>query len=128
MGGGTGTRIVGVLTLPASVRILVWSHPVDMRKGFNGLTVLVLNADEDPYSGHLYVFLSRRRDQVRILTWQRGGFVLLCKRLSKGVFRLPLSENARQEIDSVTLAMLLDGIDVKRVFGPPQWAPVARIG
>ena len=114
--------------LPASVRILVWSQSVDMRKGFNGLTVLVLNAEEDPYSGHLYVFLSRRGDQVRILTWQRGGFVLLCKRLSKGVFRLPLSDGPRQVIDSVTLAMLLDGIDVKKVARPPQWAPAARVG
>ena len=115
-----------MLTLPTSVRILLWNQPIDMRKGFNGLTVLVLNANEDPYSGHLYVFLSRRRDQVRILTWQRGGFLLLCRRLSKGTFRLPVSADVRQEIDGVTLAMLLDGIDVKRVERPSPWAPRAR--
>jgi transposase len=115
-----------MLSLPSAVRILVWTQPIDMRKGFSALTTLVASVDEDPYSGHLYVFVSRRRDQLRILTWQRGGFVLLCKRLSQGVFPLPVGASARQEVDGATLAMLLEGIDVAKVKRPRHWVPASR--
>jgi len=63
-----------MLTLSAAVRILLWSEPVDMRKGIDGLSMLVRAAGEDMHSGHLFVFLGKRRHQLRVLTWQRGGF------------------------------------------------------
>jgi len=58
-----------MLNLPGSVRIFLAAGPTDMRKGFDGLSALVQQFREDVYSGHLFVFVSRRRDRVKILTW-----------------------------------------------------------
>ena len=76
---------------------------------------------KDAYSGHLFVFLSGRRDRVKILTWDKGGFVLYYKRLERGRFRLPhLDPNAMAvELDATQLSMLLDGIEYSRVRRPP---------
>jgi transposase len=117
-----------VLTLPSSVRIYLAAGPVDLRKSIDGLGAMVTERGHDVYSGHLYVFTSRRGDRIKILTWDRGGFVLYYKRLEQGRFRLPqLAEHqAEAELDATQLAMLLDGIDVKRVKPPRRWMPPSR--
>jgi len=118
-----------MLTLPSSVRILLASQPVDMRKSIDGLMALVRNEwDEDVYSGHLFVFVSRGGDKVKILTWDRGGFVLYYKRLETGRFRLPPVEEASRtvRVDATQLAMLLDGIEVAAVKRPRAWAPAGQ--
>ncbi|WP_147476439.1 MULTISPECIES: IS66 family insertion sequence element accessory protein TnpB, partial [Corallococcus] len=67
-----------VFALPASVRVVLAVEPVDMRKSIDGLMALVRGAwGEDVYSGHLFAFVSRRGDRIKVLTWSRGGFVLL---------------------------------------------------
>jgi len=76
-----------VLSLPPSVRLFVATQPVDGRKGTDSLMILVRNAlGEDPLSGHLYVFFSKRRDRVRIVYWDRSGFAMWTKRLEQGRF------------------------------------------
>lgn len=66
-----------MLTLPRSVRIYVASSPVDMRMGHNGLFALVREQwKEDPFTGHLFVFFGRAHDRVKVLFWDRGGFVV----------------------------------------------------
>lgn len=118
-----------MLTLPSSVRILLASQPVDMRKSIDGLMALVRNEwGEDVYSGHLFVFVSRGGDKVKILTWDRGGFVLYYKRLETGRFRLPPVEEAARtvRVDATQLAMLLDGIEVAAVKRPRAWAPAEQ--
>jgi transposase len=118
-----------VLSLSPAVRIHLALGATDMRKGIDGLLGLVLSgARLDPYSGHLFVFLSRRRDQARILFWDRGGFVLYCKRLERGCFRLPvLAPGATSvELEGPQLVMLLEGIDLKAVRTVPRWRPPAR--
>lgn len=114
-----------MLTLPAAVRIYFAAGPVDLRKSIDGLCGLVQTQGHDVYSGHLYVFAGRRADRVKILCWDRGGFVLYYKRLERGRFRLPrVPEGAAEaEIDGTALAMLLDGIDVRHVRRPEAWAP-----
>ena len=113
-----------MLGLPSTARIVVFSEPADMRKGFDGLTALVMGAGEAPYSGDLYVFLSRRRDRAKILTHQRGGMVLWCKRLERGTFKFQVPAGVdRLQLDSTALTMLLDGIDVARVRRPEHWKP-----
>jgi len=79
-----------VLSLPPSVRIFVHREPTDMRKSFDGLSALVEGQlHEDPYSGHLFVFINRRRDRIKLLYWDRSGFWLFYKRLERGVFWYP---------------------------------------
>src|SRR5512134_3502377 len=97
-----------------------------MRKSIDGLMAIVQGElRQDAYSGHLFVFVSRRGDRVKILTWDKGGFVLIYKRLERGQFKLlhmdPSSMSV--EIDATQLAMLLDGIDFGRVRRPDHWSP-----
>jgi transposase len=117
-----------MLTLPSSVRIYLATGPVDLRKSIDGLGGLASTRGHDVFSGHLYVFVSRRGDRVKILTWDRGGFVLYYKRLERGRFRLPeIAPGAEEvELDATALSMLLDGIDVRRVKRPSKWAPPSR--
>jgi transposase len=112
-----------MLTLPTSVEIYLAAEPADMRKGFDGLGAVVLSRGLDIYSGHLFVFLSKRRDRVKILTWDRGGFVLYYKRLERGRFKLPLLGGDTVRLDAGQLAMLLDGVDIKRVQRNCVWKP-----
>ena len=114
-----------MLRLPSSVRIFLASGPTDMRKGFDGLSALVKARGQDVYSGHLFVFVSRRGDRVKVLSWDRGGFVLWYKRLERGRFRLPAMdpETGAVELDSGQLAMLLDGVDLTRVRRQRVWEP-----
>lgn len=118
-----------MLTLPRSVRIYMATGPVDLRKSLDGLGALAQVRGHDVYSGHLYVFVSRRGDRVKILAWDHGGFVLYYKRLEKGRFRLPeiLPGAEEVEVDATQLAMLLDGIDVRRVQRPERWQPGKKV-
>ncbi len=118
-----------MLGLPASVRVHLAAEPIDLRRGHDGLVALVRNSwNLDPYEGHLFVFLGRRSDRVKVLFWDRNGFVLYYKRLSQGRFRLPkvAAGATRVEIDGTALGMLLDGIDVRFVARPEAWRPLAR--
>ena len=114
-----------MLTLPSSVRIYLAAEPVDLRKSIDGLSAMARAQGHDIYSGHLFVFGGRRRDRVKILVWDRGGFVLLYKRLEAGRFRWPEVPASAQEVevDATQLAMLLDGIDVRTVKRPKVWSP-----
>lgn len=114
-----------MIGLPSSVRIFVSLEPTDMRRGFDGLAAQVRRYGHSEYSGHLYVFLSRRKDRCKILWWERGGFVLWYRRLEKGRFTLPPagSNDAVVTVDPTQLAMLLEGIDVAKVHRPQRWEP-----
>ena len=112
-----------MIGLPRSSRILLFSEPADMRKGPNGLQGLVLAAGEDPFGGDLFLFISRRRDRAKILTYDGGGLVLWYKRLELGRFRHPKRDESNVELDATALAMLLDGIDVERVRRTAKWEP-----
>jgi transposase len=92
-------------------RIFAYTQPTDMRKSFQGLLALVQRVfvDEDPYSGSLFVFVNRRGNCVKILVWDRTGFVLYAKRLERGRFAFPGDDDA-QELSEKALRFILDGI------------------
>ena len=105
-------------------RIWLASEATDMRCGFDRLAERVRAViGEDPLSGHLFVFRSRRGDRLKILHWDRDGFVLWYKRLEEGVFKLPRADNAGRalELRASELAMILDGIDVSRLQRLPRF-------
>ncbi len=115
-----------MLLLPRAVRILLAAQPVDLRNSIDGLVALVRSGwKENVYAGHLFVFVSRRRDRVKVLTWDNGGFIVFYKRLEQGRFRLPqFHEGALgAQLDATQLTMLLDGIDLSHVRRPKKWAP-----
>ncbi len=84
-----------MLTLPPGVRVFVATSRVDGRKGIDGLAALVRSQFlEDPLSGRMYVFFSRRADRVRLLYYDRDGYVLITKRLEKSHYALPMDSRA----------------------------------
>jgi transposase len=107
-----------------SARIWLAAEATDMRCGFDRLAERVkVVIGEDPQSGHLFVFRSRRGDRLKILVWDRDGFLLWYKRLEAGVFKLPkMGEGSRSvELRASELAMILDGIDVSKLKRVPRY-------
>lgn len=114
-----------MLTLPASVRIYVAADPVDLRRGFDGLAATTRSViQEDPLGGHLFVFLNRRRNRIKLLTWDRTGFLLLFKRLERGTFQLPTQPQAGRrhiELDAGDLGLMLEGVDLRGAHRRERW-------
>lgn len=115
-----------MFSVTRATRIFLATQPVDMRKSIDGLAAIVRSEwKEDVFAGHLFAFVGRRGDRVKILTWEAGGFALYYKRLEKGRFRIPEVPKGALGVtlDATELAMLLDGIDASRVKRPAKWAP-----
>ncbi len=116
-----------MLTLSPQVRIYLAAAPVDLRKGFDGLAAATRDiVRQDPLSGHLFVFVNRRRNRLKLLVWQPSGYLLLYKRLEKGRFQLPTAPRPGEqhiEIGAVELSLLLEGIDLRGARRRPQWVP-----
>jgi len=116
-----------MLFLPRAVKVYVATAPCNLRRSFDGLSnevraVLAM----DPLSGHVFVFLNRRKTQVKLLLWTRGGFTILHKRLERGTFaflRQVTSQATHVDVDVHELAMLLEGIDVTRARTSTRWEP-----
>jgi transposase len=105
-----------MLTVPYAVRIFLHAEAVDLRKSFDGLSGLVTQAfpDENLLSGHLFLFLNKRRDRIKILHWDADGLVIWYKRLEAGNFETPPTANAAGiELRPAQLAMILSGIDLQ---------------
>ena len=102
------------------------SKPVDMRKGFPGLLSLVEETwKQDPYAGHLFVFVGKSKDRIKILFWDANGFALYYKRLEKGRFQMPDTSGRHVKLEAAELSMLLSGIDLQRAR-LPKWTPPQR--
>jgi transposase len=116
-----------VLLLPRAVRIYVGTAPVNLRQSFDGLSNAVRGVlHGDPLSGHVFLFLNRRKTMVKLLVWTRGGFTIVHKRLERGTFTFPdrvTSTATRVEIDVHELGMLLEGIDGARTRRSRRWEP-----
>ena len=103
-----------MLSLPPSVRVFLCVRPADMRRSFDSLAAMVEEiVQQDPLSGHLFVFRNKRSDCVKILYWDRDGYAIWYKRLEQGVFHFPSGEDGALEIGSTQLAVLLGGIDLQ---------------
>jgi transposase len=97
------------------VRVFVYGEPVDMRKSFTGLYALTKQAlEQDPLSGHLFVFINRRGDYLKALYWDRTGFCLWAKRLERGRFVSNWARAHTRELDWTGLKLLLEGIEPGR--------------
>jgi transposase len=98
--------------VPASAKVWLALGVTDMRKGFNGLSMLAQDAlEQDPFSGHLFVFRDRRGDFIKIIWFDGQGACLFSKRLERGRFVWPSPVKGKVAITSAQLAMLLEGID-----------------
>ena len=91
--------------------------PVDMRKAIDGLSAVVEGElDLDPFASALYVFTNRKRDKIKVLYWERSGFVVWYKRLEKARFPWPDAKDSDvMTVSGRELNWLLDGIDWFRI-------------
>lgn len=104
-----------MIVFPPSQRIYVHDDASDMRLGYDGLANLVVNAlGCDPRSGDLFVFVNRKRNRLKILAWDHGGFWLLSKRLEEGRFPRVRRDAQRPDVCRTDLMMMLDGIEILR--------------
>jgi transposase len=115
-----------MITVPAGVRVLVATKPVDFRKGGDGLVALVRETlGHDPFSGTVFVFRSKRADRVKMVAWDGSGLVLLWKRLENGAFKWPPISDGVMRLTSAQLAALVDGMDWSRLHARNIVQPTA---
>ena len=115
-----------MIAVPAGVRVLVATRPVDFRKGGDGLVALVRETlAEDPFSQTIFIFRSKRADRLKILAWDGSGLVLYWKRLEHGAFRWPPVSDGVMRLTAPQLAALIDGMDWSRLYAPDVPRPTA---
>ena len=105
-----------MISLPHTVKVFLHTPATDLRKGFDALSCLVTTAfAQDPTSGHLFLFVNRRRDRLKILYWDRDGLAIWYKRLETGSFQVPaVSHDAVSvEMSPTQLSLILSGIDIR---------------
>jgi len=106
-----------VIPVPPGVRVLIATRPVDFRKGADSLAALAKETlAQDPFSGAVLVFRSRRADRIKILVWDGSGLLLVWKRLEQGAFKW---------LSPAQLAALVEGLDWTRVHVPRIARPQA---
>ena len=116
-----------MLLLPRAVKVYVATEPVRLNGSFDGLSNVVREVmGKDPLCGHVFVFINRRRTMVKLLTWTRGGFTIVHKRLERGTFARVFGQDETRthvELDVHELSMLLEGIEVATARTSKRWEP-----
>jgi transposase len=103
-----------MLNLSAATRVFVATAPVDLRGSFNRLFALTQAVlQQDPLSGHWFVFANRQRNRVKILFWDGSGLWVCAKRLERGRFTWPDTESSSASLRSAELSALLSGLEVQ---------------
>ena len=104
-----------MLSFPAAIKVYLCTVPCDMRRSFDGLSMMAEHVIGcNPFSGHLLVFCNRRSDRLKILYWDRDGWAIWYKRLETGTFQFPFATTGRKELAAWELAVLLEGIDLSQ--------------
>lgn len=104
-----------MFALHSSLTFYFYRSPCDMRKSFNGLSGLVRNElEKEPCNGDVFVFLNKTRTHLKLLHWERGGFVLYYKRLEQGTFATPVFKEGENRISWPQLILMIEGIVVQK--------------
>ena len=108
-----------MFALTSSMEYYLFSAATDMRMGFDALCGLVqTRMNVNARSGQVFIFVNRRRDRLKLLHWEPGGFVLYCKRLEMGTFEIPpFPQQASQNcVDWPSLVMIIEGFSVQNIL------------
>lgn len=108
------------MMLPNNANIYLANFSVDMRKSINGLSLLICNSFNNPADGSIYVFINKANNKIKILYFDRNGFMLLYKRLEKGRFCFSTKEEGYCMLEEQQLRWLLDGLDYSKLSGHPK--------
>jgi len=113
-----------MLSFPPGIQVYMAVAPVDMRKSFDGLSAAVETVfDRNVLDGHLFLFLNKRRDRIKILWWDSDGLALFAKRLERGSYEVPRHdpETKQLRLDATQLALLLGGVQLDSVKRRPRY-------
>ena len=100
---------------PTGTEIWIAAVVTDLRRGFTGLSAIVQTVlEQNPFSGHVFVFRGRRGDLIKLIWWDGDGLCLFAKRLERGRFVWPQAENGTVSLTRAQLSMMLEGIDWRR--------------
>jgi transposase len=108
-----------MLHLSPSCQYYLYAQATDMRKGFDSLCGIVSSALKmDALSGSIFIFINKRRNQLKLLLWEGDGFALYYKRLEKGTFEIP--ENTQNDSSSLAVSVrqlqfILQGVSLEKV-------------
>jgi transposase len=114
-----------MIAFPSQTQIWIAAGVTDLRRGFTGLSGMVqTKLEQDPFSGHVFVFRGRRGHLIKVLWWDGDGLCLFAKRLERGRFVWPQATSGTVSLSRAQLSMLLEGIDWRRPVrtAPPQLA------
>ena len=115
-----------MIAVPAGVKVLVATKPVDFRRGADSLAAVVREQlQHDPFSGAIFIFRSKRADRLKILAWDGSGLVLFWKRLEQGGFKWPPIMDGVMQLSPAQLAALIEGLDWRRVHVREVVRPIA---
>ena len=115
-----------MIQLPTGTKIWIAAGVTDMRRGFDGLSAQVQTVlQQQPFSGHVFLFRGRRGDIVKLLWWDGDGLCLFAKRLERGRFIWPKADSGTVLLSRAQLSMLLEGIDWRRV--ERTWQPEVAV-
>ena len=98
-----------------NARVFLAREPVDMRKQFHGLIAMAEEVlKQDPLTGHLFVYINRRRDRIKVLYWEDTGYCIWYKQLQRGTYELPPvnDQSVCIELTMSQLSLILDGIEL----------------
>lgn len=103
-----------MLNCSTATRVFIAVAPVDLRASFNKLFALTQSVlEQDPLSGHWFVFTNQERNRVKVLFWDGSGLWVCAKRLEKGRFSWPRSEEASTQLRVEELLALVTGLEVR---------------
>ena len=115
-----------MLSLSPGFQVFMAIEPVDLRNGFDGLSAAVETVfDRHVLDGHLFLFLNRRRDRIKLLWWDRDGLALFYKRLERGTYEIPRHAPGQKQLrlDATQLSLLLGGIQLDSAKRRPRYTP-----
>ncbi len=118
------SSLVSRLAPLSAARIYLYSRDVDMRKGFDGLhSIIQSEFPRNALNGDFFLFLNRRRDRLKLMTWERDGWIIFYKRLESGSFERPrpATDGATVELDATDLALILAGVELKSAKRRPRY-------
>jgi len=107
-----------MFALTSSFNYYLYNGPTDMRMSFNGLSGLIQSRmSRNPLSGEVFIFINKRRDHMKLLHWEYGGFILYYKRLESGTFELPVHRSGETALPLFwpQLMMMIEGISLQHV-------------
>jgi len=108
-----------MISLPSGTSIWIAAGVTDLRRGFTGLSAVAQTVlEQDPHSGHVFVFRGRRGDLIKLLWWDGDGLCLFAKRLERGKFVWPPIVDGGMLLTPAQLALLVEAIDWRRTVAP----------